>query len=178
MKVMKSNNVKLIDSPDQISDFILKFRGGSEEFSEQKLEEIVRSIPSDDKLIKSILSKIPDSNHSIISINKILKKIVKVIDPVVTNLRLWQVLGYQKSITVNVNAPQQTQSSILVNALVTTTSTLSPIQKQVQIDLKRAKGQPTLSSTMLEMTKKPTEKKMNNFFRRGKNQTRNYSILK
>jgi hypothetical protein len=117
MKVMKSNNVKLIDSPDQISDFILKFRGGSEEFSEQKLEEIVRSIPSDDKLIKSILSKIPDSNHSIISINKILKKIVKVIDPVVTNLRLWQVLGYQKSITVNVNAPQQTQSSILVNAL-------------------------------------------------------------
>lgn len=51
-----------------------------------------------EKLVKSVLAKAPGSEYSEISINKFLKKIVKVIDPIVSNEAFWRIfLEYEKS---------------------------------------------------------------------------------
>jgi len=62
--VIKSDNLRFLNSPGQISDFILKLKGGSDEFTNDKQE----------RLVKSILAKAPESDYSEISINKFLKK--------------------------------------------------------------------------------------------------------
>ena len=58
-----------------IQDYILKARGGSGELTNEKQE----------RLVKSILAKVPESGYREISINKFFKKILKVIDPVISD---------------------------------------------------------------------------------------------
>jgi hypothetical protein len=81
--VIKSDNLRFLTSPPQISDFILKLKGGSDEFT----------IEEQEKLVKSILAKAPQSSYQEISINKFLEKILKLIDPVISNQRFWRVLS-------------------------------------------------------------------------------------
>lgn len=46
-----------------------------------------------EKLVKSVLAKAPESDYSEISINKILKKVVNLIDPVISDQRFWRILA-------------------------------------------------------------------------------------
>ena len=46
-----------------------------------------------ERLVKSILAKSPESNYTEISINKFLKKILKLIDQVISNQKLWRILS-------------------------------------------------------------------------------------
>jgi hypothetical protein len=81
--VIKSDNLKFLTSPPQISDFILKLKGGSDEFT----------IEEQEKLVKSILAKAPQSSYQEISINKFLGKILKLIDPVISDQRFWRIIS-------------------------------------------------------------------------------------
>lgn len=62
-----------------IKEFVCEIRGGSDE--------------SDEKLIKSILSKVSESNSDIASINKILKKLAGVTLKINTNDKLLRLLA-------------------------------------------------------------------------------------
>ena len=73
--VIKSDNLRFKNSPPRISDFILKLKGGSCELTNEEQE----------RLVKSILAKAPESDCSEISINKFLKKILKLINPVISD---------------------------------------------------------------------------------------------
>ena len=81
--VIKSDNLIFLNYPPRISDFILKFKGGSDELTNEEQE----------RLVKSILAKAPESNFIEISINKFLKKSLKLIDPVISNEKLWRILN-------------------------------------------------------------------------------------
>ena len=84
--VMKSDNSRILTSPPQISDLILKLNGGSDELTNKEQEE-------QEKLVKSILAKVPESDYQKISINKFLKKILKLVDPVISDQRFWRILS-------------------------------------------------------------------------------------
>lgn len=45
-----------------------------------------------ERLVKSILAKVPESDYREISINKFFKKILKVVDPVISDQRFWRTL--------------------------------------------------------------------------------------
>ena len=75
--VIKSDNLGFLTSSSQIPDSILKLRGGSDELN----------IEEQERLVKSILSKAPESSSQEISINKFLKKILKLIDRVISDQR-------------------------------------------------------------------------------------------
>jgi hypothetical protein len=77
--VIKSDNLRFLTSPPQISDFILKLKGGSDDLTSEEQE----------KLVKSIMAKIPESGYREISINKFFKKILKLVDPVISDQRFW-----------------------------------------------------------------------------------------
>ena len=160
--VIKSDNLRLLNSPGQISDFILKLKGGSDEFTNDEQE----------RLVKSILAKAPESDYSEISINKFLKKIVQLIDPVISDQRFWRILSefgngpseVRSTYILGPYAPDKQaktrsrgSSSIFVEALSTPTI-LSPIQKRVQRHraLNLAKKEPTLTPTMLKASQVPT----------------------
>ena len=81
--VSKSDNLGFLTAFSQIPDFILKLKGGSDELTNEEQE----------RLVKSILAKAPESNFIEISINKFLKKILKLIDPVISNEKLWRILN-------------------------------------------------------------------------------------
>jgi len=51
------------------------------------------SIEEQEKLLKSLLSKVPQSSYKEISINKFFKKILNQIAPIVTNPKLWRILS-------------------------------------------------------------------------------------
>jgi len=144
-----------------IDDFIVSIRGGSEK---------------DEKLIRSILYKLGESNLDVASINKILGNIFS---PIVSNqdlLRLLSelekpfnpelgkvsptlsndILGFAKNVEANQHK-SKSSSSIFAEALSTPT-TLSPVQKRVQRNraLNLAKKEPTLTPTMLKASQVPT----------------------
>ena len=81
--VIKSDNLRFLNSPPRISDFILKLKGGSDELTSEEQE----------RLVKSILAKAPESDYQEISINRFLKKILKLIDPVISDQRFWKILS-------------------------------------------------------------------------------------
>jgi len=144
--VIKSDNLRFLNSPPPISDFILKLKGGSDELTNEEQE----------RLVKSILAKAPESDCSEISINKFLKKILKLIDPVISNQKLWRILselekpwkpqlsdGNHISSTDNCSRAQNVQnkqpkskgsSSIFAEAF-SNPSKLSPMQKRVQLKM-------------------------------------------
>lgn len=109
-----------------------------------------------ERLVKSILAKAPESDCSEISINKFLKKILKLIDPVISNQKLWRILSELKkpwkpqlsngnhiSSTDNCSRAQNVQnkqpkskgsSSIFAEAF-SNPSKLSPMQKRLQLKM-------------------------------------------
>ena len=80
--IVESNNLefkeslKSFKSPSPILDLILKLNGGSDDLNEEEIE----------KLVNTILYKINQSLYKEMSINKFLKKILKLIDPEFPNL--------------------------------------------------------------------------------------------
>lgn len=81
--VIKSDTSGFLTSPWHIQDYILKSRGGSDELTSEEQE----------RLVKSILAKVPESDYREISINKFFKKILKVVDPVISDQRFWRILA-------------------------------------------------------------------------------------
>ena len=167
--LIKSESSGFLTSSSRIQDYILKSRGGSEELTSEEQE----------RLVKSILSKALESSYSEISINKFLKKILKLIDPVISDQRFWRILGeFGKPIKSELPGPSEVRStnilgpyepdkqaktgsrsssSIFVEGFSTPT-TLSPMQKRVQRNraLILAKKEPTLTPTMLKASQVPT----------------------
>ena len=150
--VSKSNNLGFLTSPSQILDFILKLRGG---FDELNVEE-------QERLVKSILAKDPQSSEKEISINKFIKKILKLIDPIISDQRFWRLISEsQKPIkselsvasevrSTDILAPSENgkenqaktgskgSSSFFAEALplpISNTKKLSPMQKRVQLKM-------------------------------------------
>jgi hypothetical protein len=144
--VIKSDTSGFFTASSQIPDFILKLKGGFEELTNEEEE----------RLVKSILSRAPESDYSEISINKFLKKILKLIDPVISDQRFWRILGeFGKPIKSELPGPSavrstdtfgpyepdkqaktrsRSSSSIFVEGFSTPT-TLSPMQKRVQLKM-------------------------------------------
>lgn len=81
--VIKSDTSVFLTSPSQIQDYILKSRGGSDELSSKEQE----------RLVKSILARLPESDYREISINKFFKKILKSVDLEISDQRFWRVLA-------------------------------------------------------------------------------------
>jgi len=143
---IKSDSLRFLNYSPRISDFILKLKGGSDELTNEEQE----------RLVKSILSKAPESNYTEISINKLLKKFLKLIDPVISNEKLWRILselekplksqlsdGNPISSTDILGTAQNVQnkqpkskgsSSIFAEAF-SNPSKLSPMQKRVQLKM-------------------------------------------
>nr|YP_010448043.1 hypothetical protein NRL27_pgp008 [Nitzschia dubiiformis]UTQ75524.1 hypothetical protein [Nitzschia dubiiformis] len=148
--VIKSDNLSFLNYPPRISDFLLKLKGGFDELTNEEQE----------RLVKSILDKAPESDYSEISINKFLKKILKLIDPVISNEKLWRIfselekplkpqlsdgnpissidiLGTAQNIQ-NKQPKSKGLSSILAEAF-SNPSKLSPMQKKVQLKMAKNK---------------------------------------
>ncbi len=107
--VSKSDNLIFLRSPSRISDFILKLKGGSDEPISKEEE----------RLIKSILAKSPESDYRQISINKVLKKILKLIDPVISDQRLWKILSeFGKPIKSELSNPTDVRSGDILGPYV------------------------------------------------------------
>ena len=75
--VIKSDNLRFLNYPPRISDFILKLKGGSDELTDEEQE----------RLVKSILAKVSESNYQETSPNKFLKRVLELMDPVTSNQR-------------------------------------------------------------------------------------------
>jgi len=152
--VRKPDNFVFLTASSQIPDFILKLKGGSDELTNEEQE----------RLVKSILAKVSESNYQETSPNKFLKRVLNLMDPVISNQRLWRVLselekpwkpelsdGNHISSTDNCRRAQTVQnkepkskgsSSIFVEGF-STPRTLSPMQKRVK--LRMAQKEPTTS---------------------------------
>lgn len=146
--VIKSDNLRFLNFPPRISDYILKLKGGSDEWTDLEQE----------RLINSLLAKAPESSYSEISINKFLKKILNLIDPVISDPRFWRILSqFGKPIKSELPDPSQVRStdilgpyapdkqaktrsrgssSFFAEALhIPNTRKLSPMQKRVQLKM-------------------------------------------
>ena len=160
--VSKSDNLIFLTSPSRISDFTLKLKGGSDELTSEEQE----------RLVKSILAKAPESDYSEISINKFLKKILKLIDPVISDQRLWRILSeFGKPIKSSLPGPSEVQSTdilgpyapdkqaktrsrgssyLFAEALNTPNiRKLSPMQKRVQLKMAQKNFSNNLESSGL-----------------------------
>jgi hypothetical protein len=104
--VIESQNFENFESTFQISENILKLNSSELTASIEKQKDIVENIlekiskdssykinVEQQKLIKSILSKVSDKKYSRISVNKFLKIIVKIVDPILSDQRLWRILA-------------------------------------------------------------------------------------
>ena len=104
----KPNNLRLLDSPGQISDFILKLKGGAD------FEQFELSQEEQEKLIKSILSKTAQSDIDKFSINKLLKRLAQIIDPVISNERFWKIISeFKKPLKSDVQQLSDSNRNIL-----------------------------------------------------------------
>jgi hypothetical protein len=100
--IIKSDNLRFLTSPPRISDCILNLKGSSDELT----------IEEEEKLVKSILAKLKESDYQEISINKFLKKILKLIDPVISNQRFWKILSEsRKPIESELLGPSEVRST-------------------------------------------------------------------
>jgi len=70
-------SLKSFKSFSPILDSILKLNGGNHNLNEKEME----------KLVKSFVAKTDQSSYKEIRINKFLKKILKLIDPVISDQR-------------------------------------------------------------------------------------------
>ena len=153
--ISKSDNLVLkesLKSPSPILDSILKLKVGYDEMTDEEQE----------KLINSLLAKIPEHSYQETSINKFLKKILKLIDPVISDQRFWRILGeFGKPIKSQLDGPSEVRStdilvpsqnepdkqaktrskgssSFFTEALsIQNTRKLSPMQKRVQLNMSK-----------------------------------------
>jgi hypothetical protein len=109
--ISESNNLefkeslKSFKSPSLILDSILKLNGGYNDLNETEME----------KLVNSIVAKSHKSLDKEISLNKFLKKILKLIDPVISNQRFWRLISESQK---PMSGPSEVQSTDLAqNAL-------------------------------------------------------------
>jgi hypothetical protein len=139
-----------------------KLKGGSDELTNEEQE----------RLVKSILAKAPQSDYSEISINKFLKKILKLIDPVISDQRFWRILSeFGKLIKSELPGPSEVgstdifgpyapdkqakirsrgSSSIFAEALnIPNTRKLSSMQKRVQLKMAKNNFSNNLESSGL-----------------------------
>lgn len=98
--VIKSDTSGFLSSPPRIPNFILQLKGGSDELTSEEQE----------RLVKSILAKVPESGSRRISINKFF---IKLVDPVISDQRFWRVLAvlekphnFDMIQTTNLNRPK------------------------------------------------------------------------
>lgn len=68
--VIKSDNSRFLNASEKPADFILNLTGGSEDNSEQE-NEFISTEQEKLKLVRSLLSKVPNSNYSEVSISNI-----------------------------------------------------------------------------------------------------------
>ena len=136
--VIKSDNLRFLNSPPRISDSILKLKGGSDKLTNEEEE----------RLIKSILARTEQSVLDEISINKLLKRLLEIIDPVISDQRFWRILSeFGKPIkselpdlsefqSTNIlgKTESRSSSSIFVEGF-STPPTLSPMQKRVKLKM-------------------------------------------
>lgn len=147
--VTKSDTSRFLTPPFQIEDYILTSRGGSEFTDEQH-----------DKLVTSIVAKTNQSSEKQISINKFLKKILKLIEPVISDQRFYKLISESRKpikselsvsgkvrstdiLNPSQNAPDKSaktwsrgSSSFFAEALtIPNTRKLSPMQKRVQLKM-------------------------------------------
>lgn len=137
-RVIKSDNLRFLNSPPRISDSILKLKGGSDKLTNEEEE----------RLIKSIVARTEQSDLDEISINKLLKRLLEIIDPVISDQRFWRILSEFgkpiKSELPDLSEVQSTNtlgktesrssSSIFVEGF-STPPTLSPMQKRVELKM-------------------------------------------
>jgi len=137
-RVIKSDNLRFLNSPPRISDFILKLKGGSDELNNEE-QEI---------LIHSILARTEQCDLDEISINKLLKRLLEIIDPVISDQRFWRILSkFGKPIKSELPDLSEVQSSNILGKTESRSSssifvegfstppTLSPMQKRVQLKM-------------------------------------------
>lgn len=170
--VSKSDNLgfkeslKSFKSPSPILDSILKLKGGSDDLNEKEM----------DKLVKSIVAKTDQSSEKKISINKFLKKILKLTDPLISDQRFWRIISEsQKPIKSELSVSSEVLSASIFAEAFSSPSQLSPIQKRVQLNMAKKKNNfsnvnslsrseclsPTLTPTMLEASQVPTAEMFN-----------------
>jgi hypothetical protein len=160
--VSKPANFGFLTASSQMPDFILKLKGGSDELTNEEQE----------RLVKSILAKAPQSDYSEISINKFLKKILKLMDPVISDQRFWRILSeFGKLIKSELPGPSEVgstdifgpyapdkqakirsrgSSSIFAEALnIPNTRKLSSMQKRVQLKMAKNNFSNNLESSGL-----------------------------
>jgi hypothetical protein len=115
--VSKLDTSGFLTVPFPIPDSIFKFKGGSDQLNEEKIE----------KLVKSILAKTPQSLDKGISINKFLKRILELIDPVISDQRFWRIFSeYQKPLKSGLSHLMRFDQQIL----------LVPLKMEKRISLK------------------------------------------
>lgn len=154
--------MRFLSSPPSISDFIVKFKGDSNELTNKETE----------RLVTSILAKAPQSDYSEISINKFLKKILKLIDPLISNKHFWKILSeFGKPIKSELLGPSKVgerdilgtyapnkqakiscrgSSSIFADALsILNTKKLSSMQNRVQLKMDKNNFSNNLESSGL-----------------------------
>ena len=104
-----------------------------------------------ERLVKSILGKVSESNYQETSPNKFLKRVWNLIDPVISNQRLWRVLSElekpwkpelsdgnhisSRAQTVENKEPKSKGSSSIFVEGFSTPRTLSPMQTRVQLKM-------------------------------------------
>ena len=81
--LIKSDSPELLIGCSKIQDYLLKSRAGAYELIDDEQK----------KLAKSIVSKLPGNSHSEISINKLFGKILRAVDPLISNQKFWKVLA-------------------------------------------------------------------------------------
>jgi hypothetical protein len=160
--VIKSDNLRFLTSPPRISDCILNLKRGSNELI----------IEEEEKLVKSILAKAKESDYQKISINKLLKKILKLIDPVISDQRFWKILSESgKPIESELPGPSEVRSTYILGPYapdkqaktrsrgssfffaealpISNTRKLSPMQKRVQLKMAKSNFSNNLESSGL-----------------------------
>jgi len=86
--ISKSNNLGFLTSSSLILDSILKLKESSDKLNIEDEEQ--------EKLVKSILAKTSESDIDNISINKFFQRLLEIIDPVISNQKLWRILSELK----------------------------------------------------------------------------------
>ena len=123
----KSYNFRSSAFPSTISNFLLKFRGGSNESTTEE----------EKKLVRSILAKTRNSPYRETSPNKILKKILRFIDPVISDQRFWIIVNTCLKPTKS-ELSLDTRDAFepaKAEAFLITPKTLSPMQRKVQLKM-------------------------------------------
>jgi len=78
--VIKSDNLRFLNSPPSMTDYILKLKGGANEWDEKQQA----------RLLKSLLNKARKAGGSAVSINKRLNQILELIKPIIKEPAFWR----------------------------------------------------------------------------------------